>query len=116
MADGKIFGRDGGALFALRNVHRSSELSGNPVRWLWAWACLPFLAFVPRLLSWITKLIIDTIVRALLRIAGGSSLWWLVDAEFALAIFGSVSPDNDYLDALAETTPHVSYPGDEALC
>ncbi len=72
-----------------------------------------FLAsFVPVLALWITKLIIDTIVRAVAahRPVEGS-LWWLVAAEFALAIFGSVLGRTiDYLDALLADnyTRHVS--------
>ncbi|HEV2715037.1 MAG TPA: ABC transporter ATP-binding protein [Terriglobales bacterium] len=64
---------------------------------------LRFLAsFIPVVALWITKLIIDSIVRAVTthRPVDGS-LWWLVAAEFALAIFGSILGRTiDYLDAL----------------
>jgi len=61
---------------------------------------------------WITKLIIDAIVRAISsRQSVPSSLWWLVAAEFGIAIFGSaLSRVIDYLDALFadKYTRHVS--------
>ena len=61
---------------------------------------------------WITKLIIDRIVQALTThqpVPG--SLWWLVAAEFALAIVVTfVTRSIDYLDALLadKYTRHVS--------
>jgi ATP-binding cassette, subfamily B, bacterial len=72
-----------------------------------------FLAsFVPVLALWITKLIIDRIVHAVaMHRPVEGSLWWLVAAEFALAIFGSVLGRTvDYLDALLADnyTRHVS--------
>jgi ATP-binding cassette subfamily B protein len=72
-----------------------------------------FLAsFIPVVALWITKLIIDSIVHAVTAHRPvESSLWWLVAAEFALAIFGSVLGRTiDYLDALLadKYTRHVS--------
>jgi len=69
-------------------------------------------SFIPVVALWITKLIIDSIVRAVTthRPVDGS-LWWLVAAEFALAIFGSILGRTiDYLDALLADnyTRHVS--------
>ena len=69
-------------------------------------------SFIPVVALWITKLIIDSIVRAVTthRPVEGS-LWWLVAAEFALAIFGSILGRTiDYLDALLADnyTRHVS--------
>src|SRR5690242_12803470 len=51
---------------------------------------------------WITKLIIDRIVQALTTLQPlPGSLWWLVAAEFALAIVVTfVTRSIDYLDAL----------------
>jgi ATP-binding cassette, subfamily B, bacterial len=57
---------------------------------------------LPLGLLWITKLIIDILVLARTsHQAVGTRLWWLVAAEFALAVFGSVlSRGGDFLDAL----------------
>jgi ATP-binding cassette subfamily B protein len=57
---------------------------------------------LPLGLLWITKLIIDILVRARSgHQAPGTSLWWLVAAEFSLAVFGSIlSRGVDFLDAL----------------
>lgn len=69
-------------------------------------------SLVPIAALWITKLIIDGIVHAVTNHqAVPTSLWWLVAAEFGLAIFGSVlSRTIDYLDALLadKYTRHVS--------
>jgi ATP-binding cassette, subfamily B, bacterial len=71
-----------------------------------------FASLLPIGLLWITKLIIDAIVRAL---AGHQPLsrqfWWLVAAEFALAVLGSIlTRIIDYLDSLLadKYTRHVS--------
>src|SRR3984957_16819422 len=60
----------------------------------------------------ITKLIIDGIVRAIPpHQAVAARLWWLVAAEFALAVFGTVLARGvDFLDALLadKYTRHVS--------
>jgi ATP-binding cassette, subfamily B, bacterial len=67
---------------------------------------------LPLALLWITKLIIDGIVHAVTtHQAVAVRLWWLVAAEFLLAIFGSVlSRGIDFLDALLadKYTRHVS--------
>lgn len=69
-------------------------------------------SLLPLGLLWITKLIIDGIVHALTtHQAVAARLWWLVAAEFALAVFGSVlSRGIDFLDALLadKYTRHVS--------
>jgi ATP-binding cassette subfamily B protein len=67
---------------------------------------------LPLGLLWITKLIIDILVHARTgQHAIGTRLWWLVAAEFSLAVFGSVlSRGVDFLDALLadKYTRHVS--------
>ena len=67
---------------------------------------------VPLGLLWITKLIIDGIVHAVTTHQPvPTQLWWLVAAEFALAVFNSIlSRIIDYLDALLadKYTRHVS--------
>src|SRR5229473_761207 len=67
---------------------------------------------VPLRLLWITKLIIDGIVHAVTTHQPvPTQLWWLVAAEFALAVFNSIlSRIIDYLDALLadKYTRHVS--------
>jgi ATP-binding cassette subfamily B protein len=69
-------------------------------------------SLLPLGLLWITKLIIDGIVRAITtHQAVAARLWWLVAAEFALAVFGTVlSRGIDFLDALLadKYTRHVS--------
>jgi ATP-binding cassette subfamily B protein len=69
-------------------------------------------AVLPLGLLWITKLIIDGIVHAITaHQAVAARLWWLVAAEFSLAVFGSVlSRGIDFLDALLadKYTRHVS--------
>jgi ATP-binding cassette subfamily B protein len=59
-------------------------------------------SFLPLALLWVTKLIIDIIVHAVTTHQPvPTRLWWLVAAEFALAVFGSIlSRIVDYLDAL----------------
>jgi ATP-binding cassette, subfamily B, bacterial len=70
------------------------------------------LALLPIALLWVTKLIIDLIVRSVTtRQPITNHLWWLVAAEFSLAIFSSLlSRTIDYLDALLadKYTRHVS--------
>jgi len=69
-------------------------------------------SLLPLGLLWITKLIIDGIVHAITtHQAVPPRLWWLVAAEFSLAVFGSVlSRGVDFLDALLadKYTRHVS--------
>jgi ATP-binding cassette subfamily B protein len=59
-------------------------------------------SLVPVAALWITKLIIDGIVHAIsTHESVPTSLWWLVAAEFGVALFGSVlSRAIDYLDSL----------------
>jgi ATP-binding cassette, subfamily B, bacterial len=67
---------------------------------------------LPLGLLWITKLIVDILVHAhTTHQSVGTRLWWLVAAEFSLAVFGSVlSRGVDFLDALLadKYTRHVS--------
>jgi len=71
-----------------------------------------FSAVLPVLLLWITKLIIDSIVRAVSahqHVQPG--FWWLVAAEFSLAVLNSVLLRTiDYSDSLLadKYTRHVS--------
>ena len=69
-------------------------------------------ALLPLALFWVSKLIIDTIYNILTRHQPlGTGLWWLVGAEFALAVAtGVVGRVIDYLDALlaGKYTHHVS--------
>jgi ATP-binding cassette, subfamily B, bacterial len=71
-----------------------------------------FASLLPIALLWIAKLIIDSIVHS---VAGHQPVqpgfWWLVAAEFALAVCGSfLGRTIDYLDALLadKYTRHVS--------
>ena len=59
-------------------------------------------SLLPPALFWVSKLIIDTIFRILTtHQAAGARLWWLVAAEFALAVAtGVLGRVIDYLDAL----------------
>ena len=59
-------------------------------------------SLLPIALLWVTKLIIDGIVHALTtHQAVPSRLWWLVAAEFGLAVLGSIlGRIIDYLDTL----------------
>jgi ATP-binding cassette, subfamily B, bacterial len=67
---------------------------------------------LPLGLLWITQQIIDGILHAhSTHQAVGARLWWLVAAEFTLAVFGSIlSRGVDFLDALLadKYTRHVS--------
>jgi ATP-binding cassette subfamily B protein len=59
-------------------------------------------ALLPPALFWVSKLIIDTIVHIIgTHQPAGTRLWWLVAAEFALAVTtGILGRAIDYLDAL----------------
>jgi len=76
------------------------------------WAVFPAAGFAFALgLLWIAKLIIDGIVRAVsTHQPVQPGFWWLVAAEFGLAVLSSVlSRTIDYLDALlATSTPATS--------
>ena len=69
-------------------------------------------SLLPVALLWVTKLIIDSVVRAIYAHQPvPARLWWLVAAEFALAVVGTVlNRILDYLDALLadKYTRHVS--------
>ncbi len=69
-------------------------------------------ALLPPALFWVSKLIIDTIVHIVTNHqAIGTRLWWLVAAEFGLAVAASILGRGiDYLDALlaGKYTHHVS--------
>ncbi len=69
-------------------------------------------ALLPLALFWVSKLIIDTIYRILITHQPVSArLWWLVAAEFALAVTaGVLGRVIDYLDALlaGKYTHHIS--------
>jgi ATP-binding cassette subfamily B protein len=69
-------------------------------------------SLLPIALLWITKLIIDGIVRAVSSHQQVQArFWWLVAAEFALAVFGGVlTRVIDYLDTLLadKYTRHIS--------
>ncbi len=69
-------------------------------------------SLIPLAALWITKLIIDGIVHAVSTHQPVKPvLWWLVAAEFAIAIFGStLGRIIDYLDALLadKYTRHIS--------
>src|SRR6204780_3385498 len=69
-------------------------------------------SLIPLAALWITKLIIDSIVQVVSSHQPVKPLlWWLVAAEFAIAIFGSILGRTiDYLDALLADnyTRHVS--------
>lgn len=71
-----------------------------------------FASVLPIGLLWIAKLIIDSIVRAVAtHQAVAPGFWWLVAAEFALAVCGSfLGRTIDYFDALLadKYTRHVS--------
>ena len=69
-------------------------------------------SLLPLAALWITKLIIDGIVQVVSNHQPvRATLWWLVLAEFAVAIFGSIlSRVIDYLDSLLadKYTRHIS--------
>src|SRR5580693_8256522 len=69
-------------------------------------------ALLPPALFWVSKLIVDTIFHILTaHQPAGPRLWWLVAAEFAIAVsMGILARVIDYLDALlaGRYTRHVS--------
>jgi ATP-binding cassette, subfamily B, bacterial len=71
-----------------------------------------FASLLPIALLWIAKLIIDSIVHAVAsQQTVGPGFWWLVAAEFGLAVCGSfLGRTIDYFDALLadKYTRHVS--------
>jgi ATP-binding cassette subfamily B protein len=101
-------------LSALRNVPPVLRIvwESGPVVVSWGLILRLTTSLIPLVALWITKLIIDGIVLAVSsRQPVPASLWWLVAAEFGIAILGSVlSRIIDYLDALLadKYTRHVS--------
>ena len=69
-------------------------------------------SLLPLAALWVTKLIIDGVVRVVSNHEAVSpTLWWLVALEFAIAVFGSIlSRVIDYLDSLLadKYTRHIS--------
>ncbi|HZQ67315.1 MAG TPA: ABC transporter ATP-binding protein [Terriglobales bacterium] len=101
-------------LAALRNVPPVLRIVWDSGRRVVALGLLfrLFVSLLPIALLWITKLIIDSIVHALTtHQAVPSKFWWLVAAEFALAVTSSLLVRViDYLDSLLadKYTRHVS--------
>jgi ATP-binding cassette subfamily B protein len=91
-------------LSALRNVPPVLRIvwESGPVVVSWGLIFRLTTSLIPLAALWITKLIIDGIVQAVSSHQPvPASLWWLVAAEFGIAIFGSVvSRIIDYLDAM----------------
>jgi ATP-binding cassette, subfamily B, bacterial len=101
-------------LSALRNVPAVLKIvwtSGAPVVVFGVVSRL-FASLLPLALLWITKLIIDDIVRAIsTHRPVPSDFWWLVAAEFSVAVLSSIlTRAIDYSDALLadKYTRHVS--------
>ena len=101
-------------LAALRNVPPVLKIVWDSGRTVVALGLLfrLFVALLPIALLWITKLIIDSIVHALTtHQAVQPGFWWLVAAEFGLAVISSLLVRIiDYLDSLLadKYTRHVS--------
>ncbi len=99
---------------ALRNVPAVLQImweSGRGVV-LFGVGARVFSSFLPLALLWITKLIIDRIVHSVSHHQPvNPGFWWLVVAEFSLAVLGSmVTRTIDYSDSLLadKYTRHVS--------
>ena len=89
---------------ALRNVPAVLKIvwdSGHSVV-IFGLVARLFSSLLPVVLLWITKLIIDNIVHAIsTHQAVTSRLWWLVAAEFSVAVFNSILVRAiDYSDSL----------------
>src|SRR5271165_5955008 len=101
-------------LSALRNVPPVLEIvwQSGPAVVGFGLVSRVFASLLPVGLIWITKLIIDRIVHTLSSHQPvPSQLWWLVGAEFGLAVFSSVlARAIDYSDSLLaeKYTRHVS--------
>jgi ATP-binding cassette, subfamily B, bacterial len=101
-------------LVALRNVPPVLKIvwQSGPVVVAFGLTFRLFTSLLPIALLWITKLIIDGIVRAVsTHQSVQPSFWWLVAAEFVLAGFSTLfARIIDYLDALLadKYTRHVS--------
>src|ERR1700722_8927289 len=93
-----------GRISALRNVPAVLKIvwDSGPGVVLFGLISRVFSSVMPVVLLWITKLIIDGIVHA--RVAHqwvNSGFWWLVAAEFSLAVLNSVLVRTiDYSDSL----------------
>ncbi len=111
---GKFWGSWSERLAALRNVPPVLRIVWESGPLVVALGLVFRLAssLIPLAALWITKLIIDGIVQAVsIHQAVKPVLWWLVAAEFAIAIFGStLGRIIDYLDALLadKYTRHIS--------
>ena len=101
-------------LSALRNVPAVLKIvwDSGPAVVVFGLVSRLFASLLPVALLWITKLIIDGIVRAVsTRQAVQSNFWWLVAAEFSLAVLTSIlARAIDYSDSLLadKYTRHVS--------
>src|SRR5579863_43859 len=101
-------------LSALRNVPAVLKIvwGSGPSVVVFGLVSRLFASFLPVVLLWITKLIIDGIVHAVsTHHAVPNEFWWLVAAEFALAVLTAVlARVIDYSDSLLadKYTRHVS--------
>ena len=104
----------GERLSALRNMPPVLGIvwQSGPAVVAFGLVCRLLASLLPVALLWIAKLIIDGIVHVVsMHQAVQPRFWWLVAAEFGLAVCGSVlSRGIDYLDALLadKYTRHVS--------
>jgi len=111
---GKFWGGWRERLTALRNVPPVLKIvwESGPVVVSLGLVFRLFTSLIPLAALWITKLIIDGIVQAVTNHqAVKPTLWWLVAAAFAIAVFGSILGRTvDYLDALLadKYTRHIS--------
>jgi ATP-binding cassette subfamily B protein len=111
---GKFWGSWSERLAALRNVPPVLRIvwQSGPVVVSLGLVFRLISSLIPLAALWITKLIIDGIVQVVSSHQPVKPLlWWLVAAEFAIAIFGSILGRTiDYLDALLadKYTRHVS--------
>ena len=103
-----------GRVSALRNVPAVLKIvwDSGPAVVVFGLASRFLSSLLPVVLLWITKLIIDSIVHALSTHQGiQRGFWWLVAAEFSLAVLNSVLIRSiDYSDSLLADryTRHVS--------
>jgi len=101
-------------IFALGNVPAVLKIvwESGPAIVIFGIISRIFSSLLPVLLLWITKLIIDGIVHAVSNHqAVGPRFWWLVAAEFSLAVLNSILLRTiDYSDSLLadKYTRHVS--------
>jgi ATP-binding cassette subfamily B protein len=101
-------------LSALRNVPAVLKIvwDSGPAVVVFGLVSRLFASFLPVVLLWITKLIIDGIVRAVsIHQPVQPGFWWLVATEFSLAVLASIlTRAIDYSDSLLadKYTRHVS--------